>query len=63
MEMNLYGVASIKLDKIRGHQIKSSVIWLFVVYLMILIVSFMLPESVYKFNLGKAELLESDNGE
>ena len=55
MEMNLYGISSIKLDKIRGYQIKSSIKWLFVAYLLVLIISMMLPQRLFVFKLGEAE--------
>ena len=55
MEMNLYGVASIRLDKMRGNTSKNLVRILFGVYFLALIVSLMLPSPFLVFRLGEAE--------
>ena len=57
--MNLYGVASIKLDKMRGTTIKKTIRVAFVVYFLVLVISMMLPARLVTFNLGDAEVLTS----
>ena len=44
MQINLYGVSSINLDKLRGRQIKNYLKCLFVVYAIIFILSFNVPD-------------------
>lgn len=63
MEINLYGVSAIKLDKIRGRQIKKYIQTLLVIYALILFLSFCMPNRVVSFNLGQAELLEDSENQ
>ena len=59
--MNLYGVSSIRLDKIRGKEMKSILNKGLILYSFILVISFMLPERVVRLNLGNAHLTGEDS--
>ena len=59
MEMNLYGVASIRLDKMRGLHIKKVIQTVFLIYSLVLVASLLLPDRLVSFDLGEAALLES----
>jgi hypothetical protein len=48
MEMNLYGVASINLDKMRGRTLKRYLIALAILYGVILLLGNLLPERIAK---------------
>ena len=56
MEMNLYGVASINLDKISVQQFKSFITKLICAYFIVLGLSYVLPPRVVKSQLGYSDL-------
>lgn len=56
MEINLYGVASINLDKMRGHEIKRYMKILIVIYLLILLMGSLLPERILTDKSGRIDL-------
>ena len=55
MEMNLYGVASINLDNIRGREIRKRVIIAVVFYLIAVILCSFIPQRLVHNVLGKSE--------
>lgn len=62
MEMSLYGVASMNLDKLRGRDIKRRVLILLSVYAFTIIITFLMPARLDQTNFGKAKLITDDNG-
>jgi hypothetical protein len=56
MEINLYGVASINLDKVGADQIKRYMYKLVLCYIVVLALSTILPPRVVKTQLGYSEL-------
>lgn len=61
--MNLYGVASIRLDKVRGGQIKKMVQILMAVYGLLLFLSFTMPSRLETFDLGSTQVTKLQNNE
>ena len=62
MEMSLYGVASMNLDKLRGRDIKKRVLILLAVYAFTIIITLLMPNRVEVTDFGKAKLITDDDG-
>jgi len=62
MEMSLYGVASMNLDKLRGRDIKKRVIILLTVYALTILITYLMPDRLEISNFGKAKLITDDDG-
>ena len=62
MEMSLYGVASMNLDKLRGRDIKKRVLILLAVYAFTIIITLLMPNRVDETDFGKAKLITDDDG-
>ena len=57
MGLSLYGVPSITLDKLKGHEIKRKLQIMFVVYVLVIILSCMLPQRIETVPMGDGTLL------
>ena len=55
MEMNLYGVASINLDKIRGRDIRKRVLIGITFYLIIILICSFIPSRLVRHHLGESD--------
>ena len=63
MELNLYGVAAMRIDKIRGFEIKKYIKILVGAYVAIVACSFLLPSRLTQVSLGSANYIERPNEE
>lgn len=57
MELNLYGVAAMRIDKIRGFEIKKYIKLMLGLYVLIVAGSFMLPSRLKHVPLGGADFI------
>lgn len=62
MEMKMYGVASIILDKVDSRKLGNYIKLLSVFYFAILIISVMLPPRLVRIPLGNADFVDEPDG-
>ena len=58
--LSLYGVPSINLDKMKGHEIMRKLQILIMVYILTIVLSFMIPARIERVDLGSATLMAED---